>query len=428
MLLLNFLSMPPGSWLYTLGLLAALEAAAAFAFQRWQALRRRPGEGPVGGGALAGRLALAAGGLFILRVGGILAALTVPPSTQDALIILPPLDRATQALTVLALAWVLAFPQPERRADLVAGGLATLALAGLVATWGAWALAVRGGARFFNGSEAETAWVLAIGIFAAGALWVVFKRRAPAWQLALGLLGLLLAADIIHYLYPVAGSNAAGSLRWAELAAVPVAMFMLYQRAASGPAETETEAAAEPERPAPRYKARPVWRQVAETLLIAGVVYFALEVATGRFRVEGPSMQPNLYTGQYVLGDKIAYRLGDPQRGDVVVLEPPIAGGESFIKRLMGLPGDIITIRDGQVWINGGLATEPYIAAPPNYIGHWTLGPDEYFVLGDNRNDSSDSHVWGSVTREDITGKALFVYWPPAQVRVVPHYAFAAGR
>jgi signal peptidase I len=257
-------------------------------------------------------------------------------------------------------------------------------------------------------------------------LWVLYKRRPPGWPPGLGLLGLLLAADIFHYLYPVAGSNAAGSLRWAEIIAVPVAMVLMYRRALQAPVGAAL--LPQPERPAPTFKPRPVWWQVAETLLIAVVVYFVLEVATGRFRVDGPSMQPNLYTGQYVLADKIAYRLGSPQRGDVVVLVPPIAHGESFIKRLMGLPGDTITIRGGKVWINGQLATEPYIAAPPDYSGSWTLGPDQYFVLGDNRNDSSDSHVWGSVPRADITGKALVVYWPPAQVRLVPHYAFAAGR
>jgi signal peptidase I len=304
--------------------------------------------------------------------------------------------------------------------------MAGLGLVGLAATWAAWAAEVRGGATFFNGSGAETAWVLAIAMLASGGLWVLYQRRPPGWPVGLGLMGLLLAADVFHYLYPVAASNAAGSLRWAELVAVPAAMVLMYRRALQEPVGVDV--LPEPERPAPTFKPRPVWRQVAETVLIAGVVYFALEVATGRFRVDGPSMQPNLYTGQYVLADKIAYRLGSPQRGDVIVLAPPIARGEIFIKRLMGLPGDTITIRSGKVWINGQLATEPYIAAPPHYSGSWTLGPDQYFVLGDNRNDSSDSHVWGSVTRADITGKALIVYWPPAQVRVVPHYAFAAGR
>ncbi|MEP7355939.1 MAG: signal peptidase I [Anaerolineales bacterium] len=421
---LTFLSVPPGSWLYTLALLAALEAPAALALQRWGLLRGRPGEG--GRGQLFGRLALAGGSLFLLRVAGMLAALLIPPNSHDALIILAPLDRATQALTVMALAWALAYPQPEPRADAAAAALAAVGLAGLGVTWAVWAAAVRGGAAFYNGSGAETAWVLAIGLLAAGGLWVLYQRRPAGWPLGLGLLGLLLAADLFHYLYPVAGSSAAGSLRWAELIAVPAAMVMLYRLALSGPVGEPV--ATELEQPAPKFKPRPVWRQVAETLLIAGVVYFALEVATGRFRVDGPSMQPNLYTGQYVLADKIAYRLGSPQRGDVIVLAPPIAKGEAFIKRLMGLPGDTITIRGGKVWINGQLATEPYIAAPPDYSGSWTLGPDQYFVLGDNRNDSSDSHVWGSVTRADITGKALVVYWPPAQVRVVPHYAFAAGR
>jgi len=175
---------------------------------------------------------------------------------------------------------------------------------------------------------------------------------------------------------------------------------------------------------ASRPRARPVWLQLLETVLVAGLVFFALEYATGRFRVEGPSMQPGLHTGQYVLADKLAYRLGRPQRGDVVTVLPNLPTNQEYIKRLMGLPGDTLAVKSGAVWINGGQVSEPYIAEPPKYTGAWQLGPDEYFVMGDNRNDSDDSHIWGSVHRRAITGKVVLVYWPLSQARLAPNFSF----
>jgi len=136
-------------------------------------------------------------------------------------------------------------------------------------------------------------------------------------------------------------------------------------------------------------------------------------------------MEPNLYTGQYVLADKLAYRLGSPQRGDVVTVLPNLPTTQEYIKRLVGLPGDSLVVRNGSVWINGGLISEPYIAEPPRYSGSWQLGPDQYFVMGDNRNDSDDSHIWGAVHRRAITGKVVLVYWPLTQARLAPNFAFA---
>jgi signal peptidase I len=121
----------------------------------------------------------------------------------------------------------------------------------------------------------------------------------------------------------------------------------------------------------------------------------------------------------------LAYRLGSPQRGDVVTVELNLPTTQEYIKRLMGLPGDTITVRRGSVWINGGKLTEPYIAEPPNYSGTWQLGPDQYFVMGDNRNDSDDSHTRGMVHRRALTGKVVLIYWPLNQVRLAPNFAFA---
>jgi signal peptidase I len=220
----------------------------------------------------------------------------------------------------------------------------------------------------------------------------------------------------------VARFNTAGIARWAELVVVPLAMVVLYRRAQAWPPSGAVPIQA----PANMPRARPIWWQFGETLLVAGLVFTSLEFATGRFRVEGPSMQPGLYTGQYVLADKLAYRLGNPQRGDVVTVLPNLPTSQEYIKRLMGLPGDTIAVRDGSVWINGGKINEPYITEPPTYSGSWQLGPDQYFVMGDNRNDSDDSHIWGAVHRRAITGKAVLVYWPVTQARIAPNFAFAS--
>jgi signal peptidase I len=122
-----------------------------------------------------------------------------------------------------------------------------------------------------------------------------------------------------------------------------------------------------------------------------------------------------------VLADKLAFYLGEPQRGDVVVVRPPVNREVEFIKRVIGLPGERVVVAEGLVRVDGRPLREPYIAAPPNYSGEWMLGEDQYLVLGDNRIDSSDSHVWGPVQRRDIVGKALMVYWPLGEWGMVSH-------
>lgn len=419
MFFLTFLAEPPGSWLYTFAVLAALEAPAALALQQWISLRR---QGLSSRGIVLARLALATWTLFLLRAAGLLFTLLIPDGTRDALAILPPLDRATAAITALVLVWVLAYPEPDRWADLAAASLGLVALIGLTVEWAWWPQALAVGISYFDGSIDDTLWVLAIVALLAAGIWQLSHRRPPGWRAGTGLLGGLLLGYAIYYLYPVARFNTAGIARWAELVVVPLAMLLLYCRAQTWKAEGAPPAPAPTSGPRPR----PVWWQLGETFLVAGLVFFSLEYATGRFRVEGPSMQPSLYTGQYVLADRLAYRLGNPQRGDVVTVLPNLPTTQEFIKRLMGLPGDIIAVRNGSVWINGGKITEPYIAEPPRYIGSWQLGPDEYFVMGDNRNDSDDSHIWGTVHRRALTGKVMLVYWPLNQVRPAPNFAFAS--
>lgn len=175
-----------------------------------------------------------------------------------------------------------------------------------------------------------------------------------------------------------------------------------------------------------------VLRLVAEllqTLLIAGLLFLAVNLVTARIRVEGNSMEPSLHDGEFVVVNRLAYRWSEPTRGDIVVFRFPLDPERRFIKRIIGLPGDIVRVDGGRVFVDGVPLEEPYIAAQPRYAGQWTVGPQEVFVLGDNRNNSSDSQNWGMLPLEDILGKAILVYWPPSELGWIPHYelAVAAG-
>jgi signal peptidase I len=140
-------------------------------------------------------------------------------------------------------------------------------------------------------------------------------------------------------------------------------------------------------------------------------------------RIKGSSMEPNFHDGEYLLSDKITYRLREPGRGDVIVFEAPGANGDEFIKRIIGVPGDKITLKSGSVYVNNQLLNEDYIPQdvstnPGAFLREGTevtVPEDYYFVLGDNRSFSSDSRAWGFVTKTKITGKAWFIYWPPEQ-------------
>ena len=168
------------------------------------------------------------------------------------------------------------------------------------------------------------------------------------------------------------------------------------------------------------------WLQdTLETLLLAAILFFIINTLTGRYQVHGQSMIPSLHDGQYLIASKVAYWLHPPERGDVVVLSPPTRSGSvPYIKRVIGLPGDVVEVRDRRVWVNGIALNEPYISEPPNYQDNWVVGEGEYLVLGDNRNNSSDSHTWGLLPEKQVLGKAFFSYWPPEYWGKIPHYTF----
>lgn len=154
---------------------------------------------------------------------------------------------------------------------------------------------------------------------------------------------------------------------------------------------------------------------IFETLLLSVVLFAGINAVSARIRVDGYSMEPTLQSGEFVIVNKLAYKIGSPGHGDVVVFHYPRDPQQEYIKRVIGVPGDRVRVEAGQVFINDEPISEPYIAAPPAYeiIPEKVIPGGELFVLGDNRNNSSDSHNWGPVPMEYVVGKALVVYWPP---------------
>ncbi len=154
---------------------------------------------------------------------------------------------------------------------------------------------------------------------------------------------------------------------------------------------------------------------VLETILLSFILFFAINAVSARIRVDGYSMEPTLHTGEFVVVNKLTNVIGDYQRGDVVVFHFPRNPDQEYIKRIVGLPGDQVAVRNGEVQVNGIALDEEYIKAAPSYQGEWTVSDDGFFVLGDNRNNSSDSHNWGEVPLDLVIGKAVFIYWPPTE-------------
>jgi len=154
---------------------------------------------------------------------------------------------------------------------------------------------------------------------------------------------------------------------------------------------------------------------VVETLILSIVLFVAINAVSARIRVDGASMEPTLQSGEFVIVNKLAYLFGEPTTGDVIVFHFPRDPDQEYIKRIIGLPGDRVEIKNGEVYLNDQVLDEDYIAASPVYEDILEVPGDSLVVLGDNRNNSSDSHNWGPVPLDYVIGKATFVYWPPTE-------------
>jgi signal peptidase I len=173
--------------------------------------------------------------------------------------------------------------------------------------------------------------------------------------------------------------------------------------------------------PTERSAASSLLREVAEVVVLAVILYIGISFAVQAVHVEGLSMFATLNDNDYLIANKIDYRLHAPQRGDIIILRPPTSNTTDFIKRIIALPGERLLIRDGVVYINGHHLHEPYLpeawtqdnSPPPWSSGDGAVVPaNEYFVMGDNRNRSQDSRFFGPITRDRIDGKAWFRIWP----------------
>lgn len=184
---------------------------------------------------------------------------------------------------------------------------------------------------------------------------------------------------------------------------------MAAQHQAAGAASTE------------RTTASSLLREVAEVVVLAVILYIGISFAVQAVHVEGLSMWATLDDNDYLIANKIDYRLHAPERGDIIILRPPTNNTTDFIKRIIALPGERLLIRDGVVYINGHKLDEPYLpdawtydnSPPPWSAGDGAVIPaNDYFVMGDNRNRSQDSRFFGPISRDRIDGKAWFRIWP----------------
>lgn len=156
-----------------------------------------------------------------------------------------------------------------------------------------------------------------------------------------------------------------------------------------------------------------------ETLILAFVLFFGINYVTQRVRVENISMLPTLKPGNLLVVNKLAYRNNKYSRGDIIVFHFQGNTEEDYIKRVIGIPGDHVVISNGAVKVNGIILNEPYIMEESRRVNTWDVPEGKLFVLGDNRNDSSDSSSWGFVDMHWVVGQALLLYWPFDQFRLV---------
>jgi signal peptidase I len=154
-------------------------------------------------------------------------------------------------------------------------------------------------------------------------------------------------------------------------------------------------------------------KEIFQTALISLAIFlFVYIFLVQPHRVKGESMSPNFEDGELLLTEKVSYRFGDVKRGDVIVFQAPVGRNVDFIKRVIGLPGEVVLIKGGSIYLNGQKLNETYINLQTQGDEEIKLGQNEYFVFGDNRGASSDSRVFGAIKKDSIRGRVWFVYWP----------------
>jgi len=191
-----------------------------------------------------------------------------------------------------------------------------------------------------------------------------------------------------------------------------------------------------------------IGREVIEAVLLAVVVFMLLQTTVRNFKVDGSSMDPTLVNGQYLLvnrlvylriemdrfssivpfwqaeEDSVRYAIHPPERGEVIVFEFPDSipsnSKRDFVKRVIGLPGETIEVKDGVPFVDGVVLEEPYLTTKDRSNGRKVeLGAGEYYVIGDNRAHSNDSRSWGAVPEENLRGKVWMIYWPAPRIHIL---------
>ncbi len=165
-----------------------------------------------------------------------------------------------------------------------------------------------------------------------------------------------------------------------------------------------------------------LFSEIIESVAIAVILAVVIRVFLFQpFYIPSGSMEPTLTKGDRIIVNKLIYRFKEPQRGDIVVFKYPVDPKRDFIKRVIGLPGETLQIKNSKLYINGVPISQPFL---PEGLKYGDFGPvdipeDRYFMMGDNRNNSEDSRVWGTLPRENIIGKAIFIYWPVDRIKAL---------
>ena len=202
----------------------------------------------------------------------------------------------------------------------------------------------------------------------------------------------------------------------------------------NAPAEVLTAEMAEPGSDSSAEQPPVFWvllRELVETVVLSLIIFLLIRQVVQNYRIESRSMEPNFYDSEFILVNKLAYKLGEPGRGDVVVFNNPSNTEQDYIKRIVGIPGDTVMIQGGEVFVNGQMLNEPYVnrpTEPRTQVSTWVVEPNSLFVMGDNRPNSSDSRSFPEQLSQDLmVGKAWLRVWPFDRLGLVTHYDLEPG-